>query len=181
MQEAPVRQLSYAELDAGLAHIRQSPRDAGTLTLIVVRPTHGGRVICAEADVSPESGVAGDNWLERNPSPKVQITLMNARAAAHIAQSDARLPLAGDQLYADFDLSEDHVPAGTRLGIGAAEFVVTETPHNGCGKFATRFGADALRWVNSPEGKRLHLRGIYITCVRAGRIRPGDQIKRIQG
>lgn len=179
MQEAAIRQLSYDELDAGLPHIQLSPRNAGTLTLIVVRPAHGERVICAEAEVTPEAGVTGDNWRERNPSPKVQITLMNARAAAHIAQSDARLPLAGDQLYADFDLSEDHVPAGTRLAIGEAEFVVTETPHNGCGKFATRFGADALRWVNSPEGKRLHLCGIYLTCVRAGRIKPGDPVKRL--
>ena len=32
---------------------------------------------------------------------------------------------------------------------------VSEEPHLGCGKFVRRFGVDALKLVNSPEGREL--------------------------
>jgi len=35
---------------------------------------------------------------------------------------------------------------------------VTDQPHRGCAKFTERFGRDAMRLVNSPLGRELHLR-----------------------
>ena len=56
---------------------------------------------------------------------------------------------------------------------------VTAQPHTGCGKFVERFGADALRFVNSPRGKELRLRGLNAKVVRSGRIRSGDAVVKL--
>jgi MOSC domain-containing protein YiiM len=52
-------------------------------------------------------------------------------------------------------------------------------PHKGCRKFAERFGHDGLRFVNTPEGRSLRLRGAYARVVTAGVVRPGDAIRRM--
>ena len=104
---------------------------------------------------------------------------MNARAVALFARSRDRWAMAGDQLYVDLDLSEENVPAGTRLAVGSAILEVTDKPHNGCAKFRRRFGEDVLRLVNSPEGKALHLRGINTKVVQAGRVRRGGTIRKL--
>jgi MOSC domain-containing protein YiiM len=106
------------------------------------------------------------------------VTLMNSRAAAIIAQTRERWPLAGDQLYVDLDLSEDHLPPGTRLEIGSAVVEVTAEDHLGCGKFTRRFGVDAMKFVNSDVGRELNLRGINVKIVTAGTVRTGDAIRR---
>ena len=104
---------------------------------------------------------------------------MNARCAALLAQREERWALAGDQLFVDFDLSEDNIPPGTRLGVGSAILEVSAEPHSGCKKFSARFGGEAMKFVNSPEGKRLHLRGINAMVIQAGAIRVGDIISKI--
>lgn len=89
------------------------------------------------------------------------------------------MALAGDQLYVDFDLSEENIPPGARLAIGSAILEVSAEPHSGCKKFSARFGVEAMKFVNSPEGKRLHLRGINTKVVQAGIIRMGDALRKI--
>jgi MOSC domain-containing protein YiiM len=42
-----------------------------------------------------------------------------------------------------------------------------------------RFGPDATKFVNSPIGRQLQLRGINAKVVRAGVIRVGDAVKKI--
>jgi MOSC domain-containing protein YiiM len=81
----------------------------------------------------------------------------------------------------DLDLALTNLPAGTRLQVGEAVLEVTAQPHTGCGKFVERFGAAAMKWVNSPEGRALNLRGIYARVVSAGRVRPGDPIAKLPG
>jgi MOSC domain-containing protein YiiM len=66
-----------------------------------------------------------------------------------------------------------------RLAIGTAVIEVTEPPHNGCAKFSRRFGPDALRFVNSDEGKQLRLRGLNPRVVQPGSLRPGDTIAKL--
>lgn len=179
--------LSMTDLEAGLEHIRQSPKEAGVLRMIVRRPETDERLLVDSAELTLEDGLVGDNWKVRgsrhNPDGsarlEAQITIMNARAAALIAQIEDRWSLAGDQLYADFDLSDDNIPPGTRLEIGSAIVEVSALPHTGCNKFSARFGIEALKFVNSPEGKRLHLRGINTRVVRAGSIHVGDTIKKV--
>ena len=51
-------------------------------------------------------------------------------------------------------------------------------PHKGCRKFAARFGVDATRFVNSREGLRLHLRGIYARIVERGVVAVGDPVEK---
>ena len=178
------KHLTMDELNAGLEQIRQSPADGGLLQLIVRRPAIGERELLEEGRLDLVSGLVGDNWMTRGQSatpprtanPDGQLTLMNARVAQLVAGSRARWPLAGDQLYLDLDLSLANLPPGTRLAIGSALVEVTAEPHTGCKKFVERFGMEAMTFVNSPEGKKLCLRGINTRVVGAGTIRVGDRV-----
>ena len=90
--------------------------------------------------------------------------------------------LAGDQLHVDLDLSTTNLPAGTQLAIGdVAVIEITDQPHTGCAKFADRFGAEALRFVNIGAGKELRLRGLNAKVVVPGPIRAGDRIRKRVG
>ena len=109
----------------------------------------------------------------------MQLNVMNARLGRFIAVDPDRMALAGDQLYVDFDISEANAPAGTRLAIGTAVIEVTDQPHTGCTKFSERFGADAWRFVNSPVGKELKLRGINAKVVVEGTVSPGDIVTKL--
>jgi len=132
-------------------------------------------------------GLVGDNWSkkptpsteDRSPHPEKQITVMNARVAESIAGEPSAWPAAGDQLYVDLDISTANLPAGTRLAVGGAVIEVTDQPHLGCAKFRRRFGADAVRWVNSPVGKELRLRGLNAKVVEPGPIQPGDIVHKL--
>jgi MOSC domain-containing protein YiiM len=173
-------QLDLAALEAGLDGIRRSPQDHGTVELIVGRPAENERSVLAEGRLDVVEGLVGDGWRDRGGDPGRQITVMNARAVALLAQARDRWPLAGDQLYVDLDLSAGNLPPGTRLEIGTAVLEVTELPHRGCKKFAARFGLDALRFVNSTEGYALKLRGINTRVVRGGVVRPGDPVRKLR-
>ena len=83
----------------------------------------------------------------------MQLNVMSARMVSFLAGDPDARPLAGDQLYLDFDLSHATCPAGTRLAIGDAVIEVTAQPHTGCAKFIERFGVDAMRFVNGPVGR----------------------------
>ena len=179
---ADVKHLTMTELEAGLDDIRQSPKDSGILELIVRRPGIGEREIVEAAALDLAEGLVGDNWKTRGntPNPETQITLTNARATALMAQDKSRWSLAGDQLYVDFDLSTENLPPGTRVSIGSAVLEVTPVPHTGCKKYVERFGLDAMKFVNSPVGKAMNLRGINARVVQAGEIRSGDPVQKMQ-
>lgn len=182
-----LQHLSLMELEAGLEYIRQSPTDNGVLKLIVRRPDVDVREVITTAELSLEEGLIGDTWKVRSSSHtpdgsanvKSQITLMNARVIALLAQSEDRWSLAGDQLFVDMNLGVDNLPPGTRLALGSAILEVSDEPHTGCKKFAMRFGTDATKFVNSREGKRLHLRGINARVLQPGTIRAGDVVKKV--
>lgn len=174
-----------AELEAGLEHLRATPRGEGVVELIVRRPAVDEREVVEEAELDLEDGLVGDSWKARGRSggrpsnTNAQVTVMNARATALVAGDRERWPLAGDQLYVDLDLSGEHLPPGTQLEVGTALLEVTEDPHTGCKKFSARFGLEALMFVNSPDGRALNLRGINTRIVRPGTVRVGDAIRRI--
>lgn len=175
-----IQHLTAAELEAAWPNLEATPREAGTLEMIVRRPDTDLREELAEAELSVEEGLVGDNWSKGKANPLCQLTLMNARAADLVAQSRDRWALAGDQLYVEFDLSDEHLPAGTRVAIGETAVVeVTPEPHTGCQKFISRFGIDAMKFVNSPRGRSLNLRGINTRVVSPGVIRPGDAVRRL--
>ena len=182
-----VKHLAMEALTAGLDAIRQSPKATGALELIVRRPQTEAREVLDVGKLDLVEGLVGDNWKQRGSSstadgsanPETQLTLTNARLMALVAQEKERWPLAGDQLYVDFDLSVDNIPPGARLSLGAAVIQITEPPHTGCKKYAARFGLDALKFVNSREGRQLRLRGVNAKVIRPGAIQVGDAVKKL--
>jgi MOSC domain-containing protein YiiM len=171
--------LARSELDAGLAHIRRAPTDLGTLELIVRRPAVDEREEIDQGELDIELGLVGDSWRQRGGGAMTQVTVMNARVAALVARSPERWCLAGDQLYVDLDIGEDNLPPGALLGVGSTVLEVSDLPHTGCSKFSGRFGVDALRFVNSPEGRSLRLRGMNTRVIEGGVIRRGDSIRKL--
>lgn len=182
-----MRHLTWEELEMGLDNIHQSPKHEGRLELIVRRPEVGERDILQEGELDLVEGLVGDNWRfrpssrtpDRLPHPDMQLNVMNSRAIALLTQDKNRWHLAGDQLFIDLDLSGANLPPGTQLMIGSAVIEVTAEPHTGCKKFVERFGLDAMKFVNSPVGRQLNLRGINAKVVCGGMIRLGDTAKKI--
>lgn len=187
MTTSVISYLTMDELEAGLDDIRRAPKDEGTLELIVRRPRVDAREVLAEGELHLSEGLVGDSWIKRSskrtpdgsPHPDMQLNVMNSRVIALVAGDKDRWQLAGDQLYIDLDLSDENLPAGTQLSIGAAVIEVSPQPHTGCHKFVSRFGLDAVKFVNSAVGKELHLRGINARVVQSGTIRVGDVVRKI--
>jgi MOSC domain-containing protein YiiM len=187
-QNTAMRQTDeLTRLEERLDHIREAPADGGTVELIARRPAEDEREVLTEAVLAMHEGLVGDTWRARGssrtpdggPNPESQLTLMNARAAAAIAGDRERWAQAGDQFYVDLDLSLANLPPGSRIQIGSAVIELSETPHTGCAKFSARFGNDALRFVNSPVGRELRLRGANCKVVIPGVVRPGDAIRKL--
>src|SRR5262245_42495757 len=178
---------STAQLEAGLEEIRRSPRNVGVLELIVRRPDLGKREVLSEGELSLLEGLVGDNWATRgcpltadgSAHPEMQLNVMNVRVIALVAQDRGRWQLAGDELFVDLDLSVENLPPGTRLALGSAGIEVIAQPHTGCKEFVGRFGGDAVRFVNSPVGKQLRLRGLNAKVVQPGVIRVGDVVRKV--
>lgn len=176
-------------LQAGLEYIRRSPVDDGVLELIVRRPGVDEREVVDSGELDLTVGLVGDGWLARGSSstpdgsahPDAQLTVMNYRSALVVAGSPERVPLAGDQLYVDLDVSEHGLPPGTRLAIGEAVIEITAKPHRGCDKFLARFGAAASRFVNTGDGIELNLRGRNARVVIGGTVHRGDRVRRAAG
>lgn len=167
--------------------VSAAPADGGTLEMIVIRPDVGERVVLEAAELHPDHGVVGDSWRMRGSGrtddgsahPDMQLNVIGSRVLDLIAGGRDRWQLAGDQLCIDLDLSDENLPAWTKLSIGEAVIQITDQPHTGCGKFSSRFGADALRWVNSPDGRALRLRGVNARVVEPGTIRVGDTVTKL--
>ena len=168
-------------------HIRRSPKDEGVLELIVRRQAVNAREVVEQAQLDLVQGLIGDTWNRRrststpdgSPNIEMQITVINSRLAALVSREKERWPLAGDQLYIDIDLSAENLPAGARLAVGSAVIEVTPPPHLGCQKFVARFGKEAMKFVNSPLGRELRLRGIHARVIEPGQIRTGDAARKV--
>jgi hypothetical protein len=177
--------LTAAEIEAKIADVLASPKNDGTLEMIVRRPAENRREVVENGFLSVENGLVGDNWLLRGSSrtdnglghPEMQLNLMNWRFVNLVAGSRERVQLAGDQLFVDLDLSPDNIPPGSQLSIGQAVIQITEIPHLGCKKFVERFGIDAMKYANSDFGRSHNLRGVNAKVVTAGNIAAHDSVR----
>ena len=95
-----------------------------------------------------------------------------------MTSSSDEWPLAGDQLYIDMDLSRNNLVPGIQIKIGSAVVEVSKKPHTGCKKFSSRFGLDALKFISTPLGRELSLRGINTRVVQSGIVQTGDVVKK---
>ena len=181
---------STAELTASLDHLRSAPADSGTVHLVVRRPDTGDREILDVGELDSVDGLVGDNWLSRATSRAVaegrhldaQLNVMSARMVGLLTDVVEEQAYAGDQLFLDLDISVANLPTGSRLafgapGAGGAVLEISAKPHNGCARFTTRFGQEAMLFVNSEIGKALRLRGFNARIVRSGVVRPGDTVR----
>ena len=179
-----VKQMTMEELEVGLQNIGESPKSEGIVELIVRRPETLGREILEIGELDVPEGLVGDNWKARGSKstpdglahPEMQLTLMNSRVIQLISQDRDRWHLAGDQFFVDMDLSQENLPAGTQIAMGSAIVEVTPVPHTGCKKFIERFGVDAMKFVNSPLGKKHNLRGVNAKVIQSGSVRTDERI-----
>jgi MOSC domain-containing protein YiiM len=176
--------VSRESLDARLAQLRGLGSEHGTLELIVVRPSEDERELPDTAELTIEDGLVGDRWQPRfdtngRPRRGTQLTIASTHLLGLIAEPE-RWPLSGDNLLVDIGLDQESLPAGSRLAIGDTVVVeISEEPHTGCAKFSARFGSDALKFINSPEGRELRLRGVNAHVIMPGTVATGDPVRRI--
>lgn len=168
---------STAALDGALA--AAGGARTGALELIVVRTSMHARACPAEIEVATGGGLAGDRWAIGG-RPEAAVSLMDVRCAGAIADR-ADWPLFGDNLFVDLDLDEAALPPGTRLALGDVVLEATGYPHTGCRKFLSRFGADALRWVNHKATRAERRRGVFARVVSGGTLRTGAVVRVLGG
>jgi MOSC domain-containing protein YiiM len=175
-------ELSSCLLDSPVSSL--GPSDGGTLSMIVLRPAVNERVVVESAVATVAGGVEGSGWKlneVRNPGGVDQVCVMATNVIKAVAGEDCALwPPAGDQLFMDFGMSSNCIAVGDRVRVGKTVVMeMTRKPHKGCEKFVARYGADSLRVLNSPEGSRRRLRGIYFKVVTEGALSIGDSIVKV--
>lgn len=176
-QGDPARHLPLETLERKLNALPAAPAEAGSVVLVVARLERGKRETPARVKLTPETGVPGDAWARRHPlDPEGQLAVMETAVASLIANGQP-LTLFGDNLFLDLDLSNENLPVGSRLSAGSAVLAVTPKEHNGCPKFRSRFGSDALRFVSKRELRHRNLLGIYLRVIEAGEVGPGDELR----
>ena len=173
----PERHLALSELERRFERLAPGPRDAGRVRFVVKRAPDKTRDVLDGIELRPGTGILGDAW-GRHPAPDrtAELTVMEMAVAELIANGQP-VTVFGDNLFMDLDLSNQNLPTGSRLRVGEALLAVTPKPHNGCRKFAARFGHDALRFVAKQELRHRNLRGIYMRVLEGGRIAPGVSVE----
>lgn len=156
-----------------------SPRDAGRVKRLVVRPAENERCLVEQFEVTSARGADGDAWATyEHAQVGNEISIINVHVIEDLASGDAeRTALSGDNLQIDLDLSEENLPVGSILEIGEARLKVSPIPHRPCLKFVERFGANAAKKVARANRKGRRGRGLLCSIEREGAIRVGDEVR----
>jgi MOSC domain-containing protein YiiM len=157
----------------------KSPTDRGSIHACVVRTGPGERETPERIELVAGAGIVGDSWkVHRHSSPGNQVSLINVHVLRSLADGDeSRMPLSGDNLHVDLELSEANLPVGTLLHIGTATLRVSPVPHRPCGSFVARFGASAAKKVARATRIGKRGRGVLCEVVASGAIQVGDSIR----
>ena len=162
-----------------------SPKDVGSLRGIVIRPPElgsGGRKILERVRLTPEAGLEGDRWATDDEKlGRDQVSLINVHVLESLAGRDPQKKAqSGDNLHVDLDLTEENLPAGTRLELGGAVLEVSEQPHVPCRLFHERYGASGVKKVARANRRGRRGRGVLCMVVQAGEISVGDEVRVIR-
>lgn len=155
----------------------------GRVLHINARLPNEGRRSLRESRVMCETGVLSDQWnrlAKSERSTRRQVTIIDVTVAKLIADG-LPIELSGDNFFVDFDVSMEHVPIGSLLRVGSVTLQVSADTHVGGAKFSSRFGREALAWVNDSKHKHRRLRGILCTVVGPGLVCVGDSVQPIRG
>lgn len=173
----PARFRALADLERMLVSLPGAPADKGRVVLVVQKGHNGRRETPDRVLLIPPQSISGEADQDQGDSDgETQLTIMQRDVAELIANGQP-LPLFGDNLFLELDLSTDNLPAGSRVRVGKALLEVTPQPHNGCVKFRGRFGDNALRFVSKKDLRHRNLRGIYMRVVESGEVGPGDPVE----
>ncbi len=168
--------LDLAGIREAQAQARADPEDLGCVAAMTARPGSNRRIALETARLTVKGGMPDDRWArDSTDRPEIQLAVMSLSIASLLANGQP-LTLCGDNLILDLDLSDENLPAGTRLKVGSATLEVTPEPHDGCLKFRERFGGDALRFVSDPTKRHLNRRGIYMKVVEDGDVALQDAV-----
>jgi hypothetical protein len=167
---------TFEELERLLKALPATAKDEGTVTLLMSRREGGRRELLKTVRLEIDDGMPGDAWA-RNPKRKVEAQLATMQTdVAELIANGQPLEISGDNLYLALDLSNENLPAGSRVRIGSVLLEVTPMPHDGCKKFRARFGDGAHRFVSDPQLRHRNLRGMYFRVVESGDVSVGDQV-----
>lgn len=180
-----MKHLIREEIEKGMPNVFNSPKEAGVVEAVFIRPERNERKSLQEVQLSPENGVEGDRWVnlcwvklkDGSSDPRAQVSLFNSRLMRLIAPDKKFWSLAGDNFIVEFDLCL--LRPGQRLSLGEAVIEISDQPHTGCHKFAIRYGQEVKDYLDSSEGVRHNLRGVYATILQAGKVKVGDSLKKI--
>lgn len=144
----------------------------------VLRPTPGLRLAPEVIEVTVDAGIVGDRWAtDPHRRPGNQVSLINVHVIDSLSEGDEeRARLAGDNLHVDLDLTEDNLPVGTTLTIGAVVLEVSGEPHRPCKSFHARFGATGVKKVARANSIGRRGRGVLTRVLNGGSIRVGDVV-----
>ena len=124
---------------------------------LINRPKEGVHEPVNELYLDPKLGIKGDRWIDTAwmrladglPDPRVQVSLTNSNVMRCFTGSEVDSVFrCGDNIYADLDLSEKALPVGKFIQIGEATISGRDVENDACGKFAQRFGVDALNFID---------------------------------
>jgi MOSC domain-containing protein YiiM len=173
----PERFRALADLERMLETLPGAPLDKGRVGLVVMKGQGGQRQTPKRVLLTPVPKPSGEAGHDQGDSGEdIQLAIMQKDVAELIANGQP-LPLFGDNLFLDLDLSTDNLPPGSRVRIGKALLEVTPVPHTGCRKFRGRFGDNALRFVSKKELHHRNLRGIYMRVLESGEVGLGDLVE----
>lgn len=169
---------SFDELTRQWNDAPPPPRDEGEIKVICLRKGDGVHHAVDQGTLSVDAGLVGDRWSAgSSPQRHSQLTLISARVSRVIGYDALEGYESGDNFVVDLDISEDNLVPGTRLRLGEALIEITAEPHLGCARFRSRFGADALEFVNYKPTRPHRLRGVHAEVIEPGGVHVGDVIR----